>query len=109
MTKAALIILGLAALALIPATVPAQDNAAISAADTEAVMRQANVIVLRQKLSDAKAMSQRGDIVNAAKLYQESCTLALQIGTASIPQETLQAVAGLTSTRLALGRGYDRG
>jgi hypothetical protein len=104
MTKAALIILGLAALALIPATVPAQDNAAISAADTEAVMRQANVIVLRQKLSDAKAMSQRGDIVNAAKLYQESCTLALQIGTASIPQETLQAVAGLTSTRLALGR-----
>ncbi len=104
MTKAALIFLGLAALVCFSTTAPAQDNAAaIHAADTEAVMRQANAVVLRQKLSDAKADAQRGDTVVAAKLYQEACTLASQIGS-GIPDETLQAVAGLTATRLTLAR-----
>src|ERR1035437_10304138 len=65
MTKAAFISLGLAALVVFPATVPAQ--------------------------------------VNPAKLYQESVTLAQQIGS-GIDVETQQAVAGLTSTRLALAR-----
>ena len=102
MTKAAFISLGLAALVVFPATVPAQDNPANFAVN-EAVMRQANTIVLRQKLSDARAVAQRGDIVNAAKLYQESVTLAQQIGS-GIDVETQQAVAGLTSTRLALAR-----
>src|ERR1039458_5334898 len=103
MTKAAFISLGLAALVVFPATMPAQDTSA-NLAVNEAVLRQANTIVLRQKLSDARAVAQRGDIVNAAKLYQESVTLAQQIGTESIPNETQQAVAGLAVTRLALAR-----
>src|SRR5580704_2654523 len=103
MTKAALISLGLAALVFFPGTASAQDNAAINAASTEAVMRQANTILLRQKLSDAKAAAQRGDIAGAAKLYQESCSLAQQIGS-GISDETMQAVTGLTTTRLALAR-----
>jgi len=70
MTKAAHLSLGLAALLLLPAAVPAQDNPAALAVN-EAVLRQANAIVLRQKLADAKATAQRGDIVGAAKLYQE--------------------------------------
>jgi tetratricopeptide (TPR) repeat protein len=102
MTKAALIFLGLAALVVFPATVPAQDNPA-NLAVNEAVLRQANTIVLRQKLSDAKAVAQRGDIVNAAKLYQESLTLAEQIGS-GIAAERQQAVAGLVATRMALAR-----
>jgi tetratricopeptide (TPR) repeat protein len=106
MTKAAPIFIGLAALIIISGTVPApaqDNNAAITAADQEAVMRQANTIVLRQKLTDAKATGQRGDIAGAAKLYQESCTLAETIGS-GIPDETAQAVAGLTDARLALAR-----
>jgi tetratricopeptide (TPR) repeat protein len=102
MTKAAFLTLGLAALVLIPVTVSAQDNPAATAVN-EAVMRQANTIVLRQKLTDAKAVAQRGDIMNAAKLYQESVTLAEQIGS-GIDTETQQAVAGLTFTRMALAR-----
>ena len=47
MIKAAPIFLGLAALVFFSGTAPAQDNSAINAADTEAVMRQANTIVLR--------------------------------------------------------------
>ena len=70
---------------------------------TEAVMRQANTLVLRQKLADAKGEAQRGDIVGAAKLYQEACALAESIGS-GIPEETTEAVAGLTSNRLALAR-----
>ncbi len=108
MTKAALISLGLAALVLFPAPTPAQDNPA-NLAVNEAVLRQANTIVLRQKLSDAKAVMQRGDIVNAAKNYQEAVTLAQQIGS-GIDAEMQQAVAGLATTRLALARdAHSRG
>ena len=103
MTKAALILLGLAALALVAGTAPAQDTTAINAANTEAVLRQAKTIELRQKLSDAKGVAQRGDIPGAAKLYQEACALAEGIGS-GIADESLQAVAGLTTTRLALAR-----
>jgi tetratricopeptide (TPR) repeat protein len=103
MTKAALISLGLAALVFFPGAVPAQDNSALNAADQEAVMRQASTILLRQKLTDARAAAQRGDTAGAAKLYQESASLAHNVG-AGIPDETMQAVTGLTTTRLALAR-----
>ncbi|HEX9047815.1 MAG TPA: hypothetical protein VF988_12380 [Verrucomicrobiae bacterium] len=102
MTKAALFSLGFAALLAFPATLPAQETPADTAVN-EAILRQANVIVLRNKLADAKIAAQRGDLVNAAKLYQESVTLSQQIGS-GIPQETQQAVAGLSATRLALAR-----
>ncbi len=102
MTKAVLISLGLATLALFPAAAPAQDTS--TAAVNEAVLRQAKAIDLRQKLTDAKAVAQRGDMVNAAKLYQESVTLAQQIGLESIPNEWQQAVSGLAATRLELAR-----
>jgi len=102
MTKAAYIFLGLAAIAFLP-PVNAQDNGAIATADKEAVIRQASVIVIRQKLTDAKITLQRGDVVGAAKLYQEACAMAAGVGP-GIPDETLQAITGLTSTRLALAR-----
>jgi tetratricopeptide (TPR) repeat protein len=107
MTKAAFISLGLAALVVFPAAVFAQDTPA-AAAVNEAVMRQANTIVLRQKLSDARAVEQRGDLANAAKLYQESVALAEEIGS-GIDAETQQAVAGLVATRLTLAREAQSG
>src|SRR5690348_3807540 len=104
MTKAASFLLGFAALVFLPGAVLAQDNnAAISTADTEAVLRQANVILLRQKLTEARTVQQRGEIADAAKLYQESCNLAATIGP-GVPDEAAQAVAGLTTTRLQLAR-----
>src|SRR5690242_7540908 len=104
MTKAALLFLGLAALVALPVDASAQDNPAAIAVN-EAVLRQANTIVLRQKLTEARAASQRGDTVGAAKLYQESCDLVQKIGS-GIPTETQEAVNGLASTRLALAREY---
>ena len=76
MTKAVFISVGLAALIMVPAVTSAQDNSsniAIQSAKAEAVMRQAKVIELRLKLTEAKAVAQRGDTVTAARLYQESC------------------------------------
>jgi len=108
MTKAVLT-LGLAAVVLIPSTLLAQDNSAINAADTEAVMRQSHIIELRQKLVDARAAAQRGDIAASARLYQAACDLAKSIGSGA-DAETLQAVSGLTDTRLALAKdAQDRG
>jgi tetratricopeptide (TPR) repeat protein len=102
MTKAALLFLGLAALITIPTAVIAQDNSTAIAVN-EAVLRQANTIVLRQKLTAARRADQAGETVAAAKLYQESCELVGQIGS-GIDPEASQAINGLAKTRLALAR-----
>ena len=102
MTKAAIIFFSLAALLALPATVPAQDNSTAIAVN-EAVLRQANTIVLRQKLAAARSANLAGDTVASAKLYQESCELVSQIGS-GIDAEAAQAMNGLASTRLTLAR-----
>jgi tetratricopeptide (TPR) repeat protein len=104
MTKAVLLPLGL--IFLLAAATPSQsqtDSTPTDAAVQEAVLRQANTIVLRQKLVAAKATESHGDLVNAAKLYQDATMLAMQIGS-GIDLETAQAIAGLARTRLALAR-----
>ena len=99
MIKSVFFSIGLAGLLLFPAAAPAQDDTTVAV--NEAVLRQANTITLRQKLSDARATARRGDLINAAKLYQESVALAQQVGS-GIDTEAAQALAGLVSTRLAL-------
>ena len=100
MTKAALLILGLATLLALPAAL-AQDSSATAV--NEAVLRQANQILLRNKLADAKVAAQRGDIPTAARLYQESVALARDIGS-GVDAEAARAMAGMVGTRLALAR-----
>ncbi len=126
MIKAALIPVVLAALLFFPATGSAQDAPAASAAppqdaapapvapavsaDTaaalaaqQAVKNQADAIELQNKLVDAQATLQRGDVVSAAKLYQDCYNLSQQIGP-GIPQLAQQAVEGLTTTCMALAK-----
>ena len=86
--------------------VPAQTSPGDTAVN-EAVMRQAQTIVLRQKLADARRISARGDIVDAAVLYQEAYELTQKIGS-GIRTETQEAVSGLVSTRLTLARQAQR-
>ena len=102
MTKAAHLSLGLAALLIYPATVPAQDTAT-SMAVQHAVKNQADTIDLQNKLVEARAAAQRGDIIASAKLYQECVDLAQQVGP-GIEAESQQAVAGLAATCLTLAR-----
>ncbi len=101
MTKSTLIIFGLVALLTLPAAL-AQDSSALAV--NQAVLNQANQILLRNKLVDAKAAAQHGDILTAAKLYQESFALAREIGSGIVDNETARALAGLVSTRLTLAR-----
>jgi tetratricopeptide (TPR) repeat protein len=102
MTKAAILFFGLAALIALPGTAPAQNNS-VAIASNEVVLRQSYTIMLRQKLAEARTVELRGDIVGAAKLYQESCDLVLKIGS-GVDAEAAQAVNGLTTTRLTLAR-----
>jgi len=101
MIKPAHLYLGLAALLAFPAIMPAQDNSAALAVN-EAVLRQAKAIDLRDKLAQAAAAAQHNDIIGAAKLYQDSVTLAQDVG--GIQPETQQAIAGLTATSMAIAR-----
>jgi tetratricopeptide (TPR) repeat protein len=106
MTKAAPFSLGL--ILLLAATAPglAQTSPADTAVN-EAVLRQANTIILRQKLMDAKNTALRGDLPGAAKLYEDAYTLVEQIGS-GIDAEKAQTISGLASTRLALARQAQR-
>src|SRR5271170_4817864 len=102
MTKAASFSLGLIFLLASFAQLPAQTSATDMAVN-RAVLNQANTIVLRQKLVDAKSAAASGDLVGAARLYQEACGLTAQIGS-GIDAETAQAISGLASARLELAR-----
>src|ERR1039458_5608597 len=102
MTKAAPLSLGFVLLLATAAMLPAQTSPT-DAAVNEAVLRQANTIILRQKLLDAKNTAARGDLPGAAKLYEDAYTLVEQIGS-GIPEEKAQTISGLVSTRLTLAR-----
>src|SRR5260221_4450979 len=105
MTKAALLPVGLfllLALALRPATAGAQTTSTDYAVN-QAILNQANTILLRQKLVEARSAVSHGDLVNGAKLYQDAYGLVEQIGQSSdIKEETAQTISGLVSVRLEL-------
>jgi len=57
----------------------AQQDAA-DVAVNQAIVDQANTIVLRQKLVEAHAAVEHGDLVSAAKLYEDAYSLTQTIG-----------------------------
>ncbi len=103
MIKAVSVSLGLILILAGPAVLPAQTNSPANMAVTEAVLRQANTILLRQKLLQARDAVAHGDLVVAAQLYEDAYALVQQIGS-GIPDETSQTVSGLVSVRLELAR-----
>lgn len=102
MTKAVFLPLGLILL-LAAATPSTAQTSSTDVAVNEAVLRQSYTITLRQKLVAAKTADTHGDLVEAAKLYQDATALAQLIGS-GVDLETSQALAGLASTRLTLAR-----
>ena len=106
MIKAATLTLGLSLLlATVPAALaqaPDQD-----AAIKEAVYRQQNRILLQQKLVQARAAQERGELANAAKLYDDAYDLLLNSGS-GVDQEARQTKAGLATVRLELARSAVR-
>jgi hypothetical protein len=104
MIKAVSLTLGLILLMDSSATLRAQ-NSPTDTAVNEAVLRQADTIVLRQRLDQAKSALDHGDLPAAARFYQAATDLVEQIGPAAgIDAEKAQAIAGLSSTWLTLAR-----
>jgi len=102
MTKAASLSLGLIIL-VGTAAITWSQSAPTDAAINEAVRRQANTILLRQKLSDARSAESRKDLVAAVKLYEDAYQLVQGIGDTVSPEATT-TVAGLVAVRLELAR-----
>ncbi len=87
---------------------PAQTSTSyMDTATQNAVMRQAYMIELHQKLDEANVAVQQKDLVAAAKLYEDAYVLVQQIGP-GIQAEAAQTVAGLTSVKMALAREDQR-
>ena len=91
MTKAANL-LGL--FLLLASTTPsvAQPAAADSATD-EAVRRQAAIIMLRQRLAEAKAALDKADLVGASEQYERAYEFVQTIGV-GIDPESQEAISG---------------
>lgn len=108
MTKA--VLLPIPFIILMAATaVPAQSNASFSnTAANQAVMREANTIILRQKLAAANTALQNKDLLDAVKLYEQAYELVQSIGPISIPQETAETVSGLVGVHMELAREAER-
>jgi hypothetical protein len=107
MTKAVSVPLGLILILAGTWLSPAQTNSPTDMAVSEAVLRQANTVVLRQKLVLARDAATRGDLVVAARLYEDAYALVQQIGS-GIPDETTQTVSGLVAVRMELAREAQR-
>jgi predicted Ser/Thr protein kinase len=69
----------------------------------EAVYRQANLITLRQRLTDARTAQERRAFASAAKLYDDAWELVLRIGS-GVDAERDQTITGLTAVRMELAR-----
>src|SRR6188768_3188940 len=64
-----------------------------------AVRRDANKILLRQKLTEASEALARHDLNGAAKIYDSAVELVGQIGANNCEAEAEQAVRGFSSVR----------
>jgi type II secretory pathway component GspD/PulD (secretin)/tetratricopeptide (TPR) repeat protein len=73
----------------------------------EAVYRQANRVMLRTKLADARAAQDRHAPGAAAKLYDEAWELVQKIGS-GVEAERDQTIAGLAAVRMELARAAQR-
>jgi len=107
MTKAVSLSLSLIFLIATAPALPAQQMSPATEAANEAVLRQANTILLRQKIEDARNAQAHGDIMAAAKLYEDAYQLVQQIGS-GIDAETAQTISGLDATHLELARRAQR-
>jgi general secretion pathway protein D len=104
MTKTPTFQLGLIfLLATAPLSWSQPQGTAEQTAVNEAVYRQANRVILLQKLAEARAAQARHALPAAAKLYDECWELVQKTGT-GVEAERDQTVAGLTTVRLELAR-----
>jgi general secretion pathway protein D len=110
MTKAAVAIKTLVILLIAATLVPAPVAMGVEAdaAINEAVRRDANKILLRQKLAEANEAVARRDLASAAKLYDAAVELVGQIGANNCEVEAEQAVRGFAGVRLQLAEAARR-
>jgi Flp pilus assembly secretin CpaC len=80
----------------------AQLAPADSATD-EAVRRQAAIIMLRQRLAEARVALDKADLVGASERYERAYELAQIIGV-GIDPELQETVSGLSTVRLSLAK-----
>ena len=106
MTKAASLSIGLMVLCGTIVIGRAQSSPQ-DAAIKEAIQRQHDTLLLRQKIADAQAAEARKDVPGAAKLYEEAYKLVQAIGS-GIPDESAATVSGLTGVHLQLARAAQK-
>jgi tetratricopeptide (TPR) repeat protein len=109
MTKAAKLTLCLSLLATTALPLQAQTTTteeSVQMAEAEAIRRQEATLQMQMKLNEALAAQKKGQISEAARLYQDAISLfpRVQIGNDRVESEKRMAVAGSTTTRMQLSQ-----
>jgi type II secretory pathway component GspD/PulD (secretin)/tetratricopeptide (TPR) repeat protein len=104
MIKAASLFCFTVLLAATPVAVRAQSAEDVNRAADEAVRRQADTILLRQKLALAQEDQQRGDLQAALKHYEDCFKLVQGIGTSCPPDLAQQTRGGLVVVLFAAAK-----
>lgn len=99
--------LGLAVLVASSASLIAQAPPTDSAI-VEAVRRQADTKILQEKLAAAQDAHRRGDLVVAAKLYEDCYSKVQSIGPGNLGGETEAVIRGLSDVLLVLAKDAQR-
>lgn len=90
-----------------PVVVAPQASAPTTDAVREAVRRQFNQRILRQKLDEAQLAEQRRDLPTAAKLYDDCWSLVQSIGP-DVEREAQITASGLSTVRMELAKEAQR-
>jgi len=101
MTKAVSLSFGVVLGLCLAQSVSFAQSSATGSAVSEAVRRQGDTILLRQKLEDARAAVTRGDLNVAVREYEEAWELAGRVGP-SVDAEAMDAAEGLVALRIQL-------
>ena len=109
MTKA--VNLSIAAMFLAATLTFAQSPAnSVQSAEQEAVRRQEATKIMRMKLGEAQAAQQKGQMEEAARLYDSTVELFPKVGLAvpAVEAEKKVAVAGLATVRMSLAQAAQK-
>ena len=77
-------------------------------AEEEAVRRQEATIQLRQTLAQAQAAQKKGDLVEAARVYEEGVTLLQKVGVVGVEAERRQVLDGMADVRIKLAQQAEK-
>ena len=101
-------VIGSLLLALSAAPSMQSQSSPAQVAEEEAVRRQEATIQLRQTIAQAQAAQKKGDLVEAARVYEEGVNLLQKVGVVGVEAERRLVLNGMADVRIKLAQQAEK-